>query len=429
MPIDCIYTIFNYLNLQDLCNSTVVCKQWTQDLSNLPQVWSNLNLNFEKKTRLIANSTVQTQIQSFFKRSGYRLKDLRISNLLISEATIFPMYFKGKVLQLSSLSLAGCELDARLLDKIIITLGATLKDLDLSNLAGQSTPNLSLILKTCKSLKSLNLSNILTFNDLLISDNLQTLHQTDDLPKLLNLKLRANSLTRGKFQQFINYFPQLTELDISYSKNLNIENLKNISKKLVNLERIGVSGLYSMQDINLERYLLHLLSTLKNLVYLEFQNYPNLQDSLITLSVGFTNILVSLDFSHCRQITNSSLDAIGLGCPNLKALKLANCPQITDIGIKSVLRYCPELQHLSLSFNPKLTDQFFEYLTQLPTGLEHLEVESCSELTTRGLIPYCKHKNSLKLKVLKLGTIGMLDVECYNWLKMRFSRIKFSINY
>lgn len=79
--------------------------------------------------------------------------------------------------------------------------------------------------------------------------------------------------------------------------------------------------------------------------------------------IGGFSYLHTLDLSHCRKITSSSIWPI-TGMPNLKELDLSYCSKITDSGIKNLLSI-PTLEKLRIA-RTNTTSEGVSLLSSLP---------------------------------------------------------------
>ena len=60
-------------------------------------------------------------------------------------------------------------------------------------------------------------------------------------------------------------------------------------------------------------------------------------------------LLVSLDLSYCKELTNAHLETLAAGCPLLASLNLAFCDGVADVGLEALVAGCPRLAALDLS--------------------------------------------------------------------------------
>ena len=155
--------------------------------------------------------------------------------------------------------------------------------------------SLSLISSFCLNLVKLNLSNLKS----LIDDHFLT-KLSENCKNLQHISLyNCNSFTSETFSKFIQSFPNLLQLDISFCSQIQKKDLELISK-CFNLRSLSVSDL-SLLDDKL------LLLILENLVHLS-----------------------ELDISFCNSLSTVSVSKIGMRQANLKKLNFHSVKCIND---------------------------------------------------------------------------------------------------
>lgn len=99
---------------------------------------------------------------------------------------------------------------------------------------------------------------------------------------------------------------------------------------------------------------------------LDFSPYPYITDRQIeTVLPKFTQVR-QLKLDGCRNVTDVTLEALGIQCPLLRSLSMNRCPRITDKGIRSLAR-CQRLEYLLLWKSNRVTLPAIQYLmNQLP---------------------------------------------------------------
>lgn len=94
--------------------------------------------------------------------------------------------------------------------------------------------------------------------------------------------------------------------------------------------------------------------------------------------------LLSLDLSHCRQLTDEDLRIIVEACPMLEDISLADCPNLTDRGFMSIPDCCKSLLRLNLN-QTAVTNKTLIDLANRASDLTYLSIKSSEEVTEKGI--------------------------------------------
>lgn len=58
------------------------------------------------------------------------------------------------------------------------------------------------------------------------------------------------------------------------------------------------------------------------------------------------NALVALDLSGVRNVGDSALKGIAVGCPRLQGLNLNGCRKVSDVGVIAIAQNCKLLRRV-----------------------------------------------------------------------------------
>jgi F-box and leucine-rich repeat protein 2/20 len=94
--------------------------------------------------------------------------------------------------------------------------------------------------------------------------------------------------------------------------------------------------------------------------------------------------LLSLDLSHCKQLTNEDLLTIIEACKTLENIALEDCSNLTDRGFTSILDHCLLLSHLNLN-RTATTNKTLIDLSNRACELTHLSIQGSEEITEKGI--------------------------------------------
>lgn len=105
--------------------------------------------------------------------------------------------------------------------------------------------------------------------------------------------------------------------------------------------------------------------------------------------------------SNCLQISDASLAAIALSCPNLHAIQLRMCKKVTDVGVRgawhgswctlltlmaAIAEACRKLEMLVLGSNNLVTDNGIEAVAFNSRALKSVELWKLDAVTDNALV-------------------------------------------
>lgn len=96
-------------------------------------------------------------------------------------------------------------------------------------------------------------------------------------------------------------------------------------------------------------------------------------------------LLLSLDLTDCRRISDSLLSALIKVCPVLLSITVDNCPDISDIGIKAVATGCPQIENISMNGCLRVTNDGVAALAATCPELHRIKFDGCHQVTDDGM--------------------------------------------
>ena len=90
--------------------------------------------------------------------------------------------------------------------------------------------------------------------------------------------------------------------------------------------------------------------------------------------------LRSLDFSHCRKISDKTLHALARYSTHLEHLDISILNSVTDVGVRAVCMGCTTLLDLQLNGIRRLSNAALKHVPLL-RRLQTLSVRNCQDLT------------------------------------------------
>lgn len=131
---------------------------------------------------------------------------------------------------------------------------------------------------------------------------------------------------------------------------------------------------------------LPLVECLKDLKNLSTIRIDGVQVSDLTLQIIGVNCksLVEIGLSKCIGVTNMGIMQLVSGCGKLKILNLTCCRFLTDVAISAVADFCPNLVCLKLESCDMVTEKSLHHLGSRCLLLEELDLTDCSGVNNRG---------------------------------------------
>ena len=352
--------------------------RWPKDTKDifLPKniLFEDKRCSLPKKKLILSDWAVRdVDLEVIKVTNGKVVKELLLNNLgghiLSKNGFSNLMYFSS----LTNLTLENCE---ELDDDILVKLSKKVYKLTYVNIAHSTRKvtnhGISSLLKTCKSLNTLNLSHISGVNDSTLASIRNACNKYQSLVCLL-LKHCIYFSNEALLLLLSKGGSNLLHLDLSYCTQIN------------ELGLMGINRSDGKDPV--------LLQSLK-------LNFTSIRDTAINFIANGCLNVEELDFSLCRSITDSGLDYITYGGterrrPNLKKLRklsFKGCAEISDENLAKV------------------------FDTECFHCLSHINLEGCLKVGHESLTSIGKHMQRLVYLNLK-GLSKYNDESIHNLLK------------
>lgn len=141
----------------------------------------------------------------------------------------------------------------------------------------------------------------------------------------------------------------------------------------------------------------------KQIRFLNLEDCLDITDSGVVAIVKVSKRLQLINLSGCINVTNKTALAIAASCRELVSLNLSKCSNVTDIGIAAIANNCPYLQCANLVQLTSLTEASMMHLTQNCKGLLMLNVTGCDNITINGMKALVKGLKYVQLGVSFMG--------------------------
>ncbi len=217
--------------------------------------------------------------------------------------------------------------------------------LDFTNNQRLTTSGLKTILKNCRGIEILSLSQCKYIND-------SSIGRIAQYGKLLRkLDISKCSITPKALMTMLPILELLVSLNIS-SCRFSLRSISDFLRLRPTLEEFQMNNLeYSYVNKALEQTELNALAASFNnrgqsFIILSLNGLKALSDSQLFTIIFGCKKLRKLCLESCAQLTDASIRNIGLCCPSLVALDIRNCGHISDKGIEHIhhdLKHCEDL--------------------------------------------------------------------------------------
>ncbi|KAI4329380.1 hypothetical protein L6164_021648 [Bauhinia variegata] len=270
-------------------------------------------------------------------------------------------------------------------------------------------------LLSLKSLAAIDLSNSC------ISDELLCSIAEEGLPlKKLILQSCCNYTYAG-ISCLLSRCQSVQYLDLQKAEFLTDQNVRELSIFLGNVISVNLSDTYKLTNstfFTLTRNCPLLKEIKMERTHLGVQG---LEDSVMDFVVNTQ--VESLHLAHNIRLGNESMKQFASVCPNLEMLDLRSCYCFSEEGVVEILKRCRKIRHLCLAFcaglelfeidfevpklevlnlsGSRISDEGLSIISKRCCGLVHLELESCSNVTAKGVkqvVENCRALRKINLK-------------------------------
>ncbi|ORY80518.1 hypothetical protein BCR37DRAFT_71687 [Protomyces lactucae-debilis] len=201
-------------------------------------------------------------------------------------------------------------------------------------------------------------------------------------PNLRSLDLsNCRKMNDQALFKIINTAYQLEELDLGYCKHISDRSMHCIAVHASpRLRVLKLSRCTSITDAGFG-YWSYAPTGFPKMTTLILRDCTFLSDNAIVALVNSCGALQHLDLSFCCALSDTSVEVLSLGLPNLKSLLLAFCGSaVSDSSLGSISHHLQSLRHLSVRGCVRVTEQGVRSVLDNITTLEILDVSQCRNL-------------------------------------------------
>jgi uncharacterized protein YjbI with pentapeptide repeats len=311
-----------------------------------------------------------------------------------------------QIIKLSNITITGAAFDSA-----VIKL-EDLKEIDISECKNLTDDNLQRLIQKCPNLQKINLSktkitgvafdsgaiNLEHLTEIDISycynfkgDHLKMLLEKN--PHLQKINLEATGITCTVFESEAIQLEQLTEINISGIQNFTAEDLKRLSEKCPNLQKINlasrnITGAAFDSDIKLEQ-----------VTEICLANCTNLTDEDLKRLIEKCPNLQKINLSNTK-ITGKAFASGNIKLEQLTEIYSPSCKNLTDDNLKILLEKCPNLQKIELSYTNITGTAFDSEVIELK-HITKFEMWGCLNFTNDNqwkLIKKCSHLKEILMR-------------------------------
>ena len=370
LPEHILLNIFSYFSTRYLCNASSVCKKWHM-LCWDPVLWKSMKIsNYCGSDINKVLHTILSRLANNTQGLCLTLRHIRLVQCeCLSDRGLG--YVAKYCIDLEKLEVIGCPCIMSRGVQTVLENCLSLSSLDvrgcscLNSICHSTLTNIQSSNNTFFHVKYLDISDCVAVDDLglralgLTCKNLETLHMR-----------RCSRITDVGMQHIASHCLKLKELSISDCHKVRDFSLKEIAKYCSLLRYLSLMRC-AVTDAGIKV----IGKGCSNLRYLNIRGCTGVTD------VGVIHIaqnclkLRSLDVGKC-DITNNSLSALGIHCPQLKRLSIKGCSRLTDVGIRAVVAQCCLLHYLNVE-DCKITVDTYDFVREHCQNcvIEHTSLE------------------------------------------------------
>ncbi|XP_074314868.1 F-box/LRR-repeat protein 14-like [Silene latifolia] len=279
------------------------------------------------------------------------------------------------------------------------------KKIQLMNFQGDLNRAIQVISQSGLNLEELDLSH----NENLPDVCLQNLSSAMKNLKILDCS--HSSMKDPDLLKIANYFPQLEDINISYScVDLTDQGIEFLASNLKRLRKVDVTGNTCITDksvisLSLNCHFLEQFIADSPVAKFEIGSFG------VENSIDLPKNLVSLKFTNLK-ISDQFLQSVAKAEIPLTELSLLFCKSYTFSGISSLLRSHPCLKSLALFGADFLTNEHIDYLCQFLANLKTIKLNCCPLLSDSAFVTLSERCNLLSR--LEIGNTCLGKEELIN---------------
>ena len=357
LPEHILLSIFSYLSTKYLCMASGVCRKWHM-LCWDPQLWRSMKIskysesNFDKVLY-----TILSRLARSTQGLCLTLQFIRIVQCeCLSDRGL--SYIAKYCIDLEKLEILACPCVMNRGVQSVLENCLSLTSLDvrgcscINSICQSMITNIQSSNDTSFRLTYLDISDCVAVDDL----GLRTLSFTCKRLETLHMR-RCPRITDVGMQHVACHCTALRELSISDCHKVRDFSLKEISRNCPSLRYLSLMRC-AVTDAGIKM----IAKGCSNLRYLNVRACAGVTDAGVVYVAQNCLKLRSLDVGKC-MITNNTLSALGIHCPQLKRLSIKGCRNLTDVGIRAVVAQCCLLHYLNVE-DCSITLDTYEFIRE-----------------------------------------------------------------
>ncbi len=357
LPEHILLGIFSYLSTKNLCMASGVCRKWHM-LCWDPQLWRSMKISKYSGSNI---DKVLYTILSRLARSTQGLC-LTLQYIRIVQCECLSdrglSYIAKYCIDLEKLDILACPCVMNRGVQSVLENCLSLTWLDvrgcscINSICHSMITNIQSSNDKCFRLTYLDISDCVAVDDL----GLRTLSFTCKRLETLHMR-RCPRITDVGMQHVASHCTALRELSISDCHKVRDFSLKEISRNFPSLRYLSLMRC-AVTDAGIKM----IAKGCSNLRYLNVRGCAGVTDAGVVYVAQNCLKLRSLDVGKC-VITNNTLSALGIHCPQLKRLSIKGCRNLTDVGIRAVVAQCCLLHYLNVE-DCSITLDTYEFIRE-----------------------------------------------------------------
>ncbi|CAH2061003.1 unnamed protein product [Thlaspi arvense] len=231
--------------------------------------------------------------------------------------------------------------------------------------------------RSCASLGSLSLLNLST-----VTDN-GLLEIAEGCSKLEKLELnRCSSITDKGLVAIAKSCENLTELTLEACSRIGDEGLQAIARSCSKLKSVSIKNCPLVRDQGIAALLSNTTCSLTKLKL----RMLNVTDVSLAVVGHYGLSVTDLSLSGLSYVSEKGFWVMGngVGLQKLNSLTITACNGVTDTGLESVGKGCPNMKKAMISKSPLLSDNGLVAFAKASVSLESLYLEECHRVTQFG---------------------------------------------
>ncbi|XP_028396364.1 F-box/LRR-repeat protein 7-like [Dendronephthya gigantea] len=349
--------IFSYLPTKYLCIASGVCKKWHM-LCWDPQLWRSMKISKYSGSNIDkVLYTILFRLARSTQGLCLTLQYIRIVQCeCLSDRGL--SYIAKYCIDLEKLEILACPCIMNRGVQNVLENCLRLSWLDvrgcscINSICQSMITNIQSSNDTCFRLTYLDISDCVAVDDL----GLRMLGFTCKRLETLHMR-RCPRVTDVGMQHLAGHCTSLRELSISDCHKVRDFSLKEISRYCPSLRYLSLMRC-AVTDAGIKM----IAKGCSNLRYLNVRSCTGVTDAGVVYVAQNCLKLRSLDVGKC-EITNNTLSALGIHCPQLKRLSIKGCRNLTDVGIRAVVAQCCLLHYLNVE-DCSITLDTYEFIRE-----------------------------------------------------------------